>query len=305
MIGKMKRADLVENFLNMLVAEKGAAQNTIKSYRRDVEMFLEEIPEVSLVDLTTKDITEYIEKLSVKYATRSVARKVSVIRDFFKFLYIEKEIKENPAADIFSPKKEKPLPKFLTKEDIQKLFEVLAKKKGLNHGRLAVMLELMYACGLRVSELVGLTENCINYDRKQILVRGKGGKERIIPVAEKALRAVLDYQSYRMEFVREKQKSPWLFPSLTSESGHMTRDAFYKDVKQIAVEAGISPSKVSPHVFRHSFATHLLNGGADLRSVQKMLGHEDISTTEIYTHIVSEALLKKVQQLHPLSKLKQ
>lgn len=301
----MKRADLVENFLNMLVAEKGAAQNTIKSYRRDVEMFLEEIPEVSLVDLTTKDITEYIEKLSVKYATRSVARKVSVIRDFFKFLYIEKEIKENPAADIFSPKKEKPLPKFLTKEDIQKLFEVLAKKKGLNHGRLAVMLELMYACGLRVSELVGLTENCINYDRKQILVRGKGGKERIIPVAEKALRAVLDYQSYRMEFVREKQKSPWLFPSLTSESGHMTRDAFYKDVKQIAVEAGISPSKVSPHVFRHSFATHLLNGGADLRSVQKMLGHEDISTTEIYTHIVSEALLKKVQQLHPLSKLKQ
>jgi len=163
------------------------------------------------------------------------------------------------------------------------------------------MLELMYACGLRVSELVCLPESCIDFDKKQILVRGKGSKERLIPIAGAAVDAISEYLNIREEFIRGGRKSIWLFPSRRSREGHITRDAFFKNIKETAVKAGISPLRVSPHVLRHSFATHLLNNGADLRSVQKMLGHESIVTTEIYTHILSENLIREVQQKHPLA----
>ena len=296
----------VDNFLEMLTAEKGASQNTTEAYRRDLEQFYDFAENKDLSLITKQDVTEFIRYLSKKgYAAKSISRKLSAIREFFKFLFSEKDIKDNPAANILTPKQEKPLPKFLTREEITRLIEAAESYDDLNHKRTAVMLQLMYACGLRVSELVSLPENCINFEKGQILIRGKGSKERIVPVAGVVLDAVDSYFNYREFFLRAGRKSVWLFPSKTSACGHLTRDAFFKQIKTIAVKAGISPARISPHVLRHSFATHLLNKDVDLRSVQKMLGHEDIATTEIYTHIVSEQLIETVKKKHPLAKLKQ
>ena len=294
---------VVNRFLEMMSAERGAAQNTLEAYGRDVSQFLDFCGNVSLKNVSADDIADFVQYLSreERFSSKTVARKISAVREFFKFLYTDNIIKENPALDILTPKQQKPLPKFLTQEEIKQL--LLAAQTGETPAlrRMSVMLELMYACGLRVSELVSLPENCINFDKRQILVRGKGSKERIIPVAPQVIQAVLDYFSYRDYFIKGGRKSIWLFPSKISSSGHITRDAFFKHLKDIAVRAGISPQKVTPHVLRHSFATHLLNHDVDLRSVQKMLGHESINTTEIYTHIISDKLIKTVQKLHPLA----
>ena len=294
---------VVNRFLEMMSAERGAAQNTLEAYGRDVSQFLDFCGNVSLKNISADDIADFVQYLSreERFSSKTVARKISAVREFFKFLYTDNIIKENPALDILTPKQQKPLPKFLTQEEIKQL--ILAAQTGETPAlrRMSVMLELMYACGLRVSELVSLPENCINFDKRQILVRGKGSKERIIPVAPQVIQAVLDYFSYRDYFIKGGRKSIWLFPSKISSSGHITRDAFFKHLKDIAVRAGISPQKVTPHVLRHSFATHLLNHDVDLRSVQKMLGHESINTTEIYTHIISDKLIKTVQKLHPLA----
>ncbi len=301
----MSAGNLLESFLSMMVAERGAAQNTIENYQRDLEQFLTFVPKNNMADITDEDIYQFVQKLSrMNYAPKSIARKISALKEFFKFLFSEKEIKENPTAYLMAPKQEKPLPKFLTEAELKRLTGAALKKEGLSGRRLAVMLILMSACGLRVSELVGLPENCINFDKKEILVRGKGSKERLIPISDEAIEAVLDYTLIRDNFIRGGRKSIWLFPSLNSSSGHVTREAFFAALKDLAVEAGLDPKKVSPHVLRHTFATRLLNHNADLRSVQKMLGHEDISTTEIYTHITSEKLIETVKRLHPLSRLK-
>lgn len=293
----------IDEFLDMMAAEKGASLNTLNAYRRDLEQFVDSADVSDIAEFEKEHITSFLREMyQRRLAPKTVARKLSSIREYFKFLYSEKEIKENPAADIVSPKQDKPLPKFLTVEEVRQLIDAVKVLKDVKHRRTAVMLELMYACGLRVSELVSLPENCINFEKRQIMVKGKGSKERIVPVAVAALNAVSEYVDYRDCFLKVGRKSVWLFPSKISSSGHMTRDAFYKDIKEAAIKAGIPPSKVSPHVLRHSFATHLLNHDVDLRSVQKMLGHEDIGTTEIYTHIISEALIKKVQMKHPLGK---
>ena len=233
-----------------------------------------------------------------------MARKLSAIKDFCKFLYSEKIIKTNPAAYILTPKQDKPLPKFLSVQEIKLLIEAAFAKKDYRYWRIGVMIELMYATGLRVSELVGLPENAINYNKGLITIFGKGSKERVVPVAESALQSLSEYIDLRREFIKKNSNSNWLFPSLTSISGHLTRDAFYKDLKKLAVDCGIYPSRVSPHVLRHSFATHLLNNNADLRSVQKMLGHENITTTEVYTHITSQKLGDIVRRKHPLAYFK-
>ena len=301
----MSAGSLLESFLAMMVAERGASQNTIENYQRDLQQFLSFVAASDMADVTDKDISQYVQALSKHpYAPKSIARKISALKEFFKFLFSEKEIKENPTAYLIAPKQEKPLPKFLSEAELKRLTDTALAKEEIHARRLAVMLILMSACGLRVSELVGLPENCINYDKKEILVRGKGSKERLIPISDEAIEAVLDYVTYRDNFIRGGRKSIWLFPSLTSSSGHMTREAFFMGLKELAIEAGISPKKLSPHVLRHTFATRLLNHNADLRSVQKMLGHEDISTTEIYTHITSEKLIDTVKRLHPLSRLK-
>ncbi len=291
----------IEDFLDMMSAEEGSSVNTVLSYRLDLEQFAEWC-NADFAKVATTDIANYMTWLKQRhYAVKSVLRKISVLRDFFKFLYSEKVISANPMLKIMAPKSEKPLPKFLTPQEVNLLMNKAKQKNGIRARRMAVMLELMYACGLRVSELTGLPENCINFDKKQILVRGKGSKERLIPMADQTLKAIISYLQEREKFIRGR-RSVWLFPSAQSKQGHITRDGFAKDLKNLAIECGISPTKVSPHVLRHSFATHLLHNGADLRSVQKMLGHEDIATTEIYTHIIPEDLIGVVATNHPLSR---
>lgn len=295
----------INSFLEMMTAEKGAAQNTIEAYERDLNQFFEIVAVQSVKDITSNDVADFMQELSKRrLSPKTMARKLSAVREYFKFLYSEKEIADNPSINILAPKQEKPLPKFLTEAEIKRLIEAAKESQDIRHKRMAVMLELMYACGLRVSELVSLPENCINYDKRQILVRGKGSKERIVPIAVSALNAVSEYMIHRECFLKAGRRSIWLFPSKFSASGHITRDAFFKNIKEVAVNAGLMPSKVSPHVLRHSFATHLLNHDVDLRSLQKMLGHEDIATTEIYTHIISDKLMETVQKKHPLANRK-
>lgn len=292
----------LDSFLINAAAEKGSAQLTVAAYKADILQFLEFGGIKSPEEITEKRIELFLQNLQTEdYAPKSLARKLSALKEFCKFLYSEKIIKTNPAAYILTPKQEKPLPKFLTIEEIKKLIDTAFAEKDYRYWRIGVMIELMYATGLRVSELVGLPCNAVNYNRGLVTVKGKGSKERIIPVAEKALSRLQDYADLRNEFIKKNSNSPWLFPSLISISGHLTRDAFFKDLKKLAVDCGISPSRVSPHVLRHSFATHLLNNDADLRSVQKMLGHENISTTEIYTHITSQKLGDTVRKKHPLA----
>ena len=293
----------IDNFLQMMAAEKGAAQNSIAAYEQDLHQFLEFANLKDDADLTKQSVENFIQDLHSRgFAQKTLARKLSAIKEFCKFLYSEKIIADNPAQNILSPKQEKPLPKFLTAEEIQTLTETAAASEDYRIRRIAVMIELMYATGMRVSELVALPENAINYDKGLVTIFGKGSKERVVPIAAPALEILNKYKELRAEFVKKNSKSPFLFPSLTATDGHLTRDAFFKDLKNLAAQCGIYPSKITPHVLRHSFATHLLNNDADLRSVQKMLGHENITTTEIYTHITSQKLMKTVCTKHPLAR---
>ncbi len=284
----------------MMAAEKGAAINTVAAYRRDISQFLDFLNK-DCAAVEKKDIEAFVAALGKnKMQPRTQARKLSAVREFYKFLYSEGEIAANPAADIDSPRQKKSLPKFLTAEEIRRLLDAAKEEKSFAGRRLAAMLALMYAGGLRVSELVALPENNINFAKKQLLIFGKGAKERLVPIAAAAIEQVQLYLGWRQQYLAGKT-SPWLFPSHHSLSGHVTRDNFFKNLKNLAVKAGISPARVSPHVLRHSFATHLLNRHVDLRSVQKLLGHEDISTTEIYTHVIGEQLARTVLENHPLA----
>lgn len=291
---------LIELFLDACIAENGSAENTVTSYRRDllqaVEFYKKELKNVSEQDAET--FVQYLS--SHDYEPSSISRKLSALKDFYKFLLSEKIIEKNPFAEIDSPKKHKPLPKFLTRQEIDDIINAAQKSDDLSHQRTAVMLKLMYACGLRVSELVTLPLNCLNASQNQLLVKGKGSKERIIPIAESAMQSVLNWINLR-KFMLGRKDSRFLFPSLHAVSGHLTRDGFYKNIKKLAMFAGIEPSRVSPHVLRHSFATHLLDSHVDLRSVQAMLGHKDISTTQIYTHTTKTDLINEVLKKHHLS----
>ena len=300
---------LLGDFLDMMRSEKGCSENTVNAYRRDLEQFFEwcKARQMEIVQVRRQDLADYLGDIGRKqhYAARTVARRISALREFFKFLFSEKQITDNPAGRLRSPKLGKPLPKFLTEDEIKLLAETAFSHQNSNMQRIGVMIELMYVSGLRVSELVALPLTAVNFDREVVFVRGKGSKERIVPVSRKVLDALQQYvKCLRKEFVCPRQASKWLFPSLRSISGHLTRDAFFKDLKMLAAEAGLSPAKVSPHILRHSFATSLLRHNADLRSVQKMLGHESIATTEIYTHILSDDLISKVLQNHPLQRFK-
>lgn len=292
----------LNQFLEAKSAESGSALLTISAYETDIVQFLNFSGISSFSELTEERIEKFIQNLQTQqYSPKSIARKLSAIKEFCKFLYSEKIITDNPSSNILTPKQQKPLPKFLSAEEILKIIQTAFSKKDYRYWRIGVMIELMYATGLRVSELVGLPETSINYNKGLITILGKGSKERIVPIATRALSALQDYGDLRKEFIKNKKTSPWLFPSLISTSGHLTRDAFYKDLKKLAIDCGIYPSRVSPHVLRHSFATHLLNNDADLRSVQKMLGHENITTTEIYTHITSQKLGDIIRKKHPLA----
>lgn len=292
---------LVENFLDSLVAEYGVATNTIESYRLDLQQ-LTDFYKDDIRNICQDSVVAFVRSLSKDgYAPTSISRKISALNNFFKFLLSEKEITNNPMTNIIPPKKSKPLPKFLTRFEIDKLIAEAEVQSDPRHKRTATMLKLMYACGLRVSELVSLPLNCINAEKKQILVKGKGAKERLIPIADEAIEAVNKWIPLREKVFKGKDRM-FLFPSNISLSGHITRDGFFKNIKKLAMLAGLDEKLVSPHVLRHSFATHLLNQDVDLRAVQSMLGHESITTTEIYTHIITDTLTSQVMNKHPLTK---
>ena len=296
----------IENFLQMIAAEKGVAQNSLIAYENDLRQFLLFGNLYEPQDITEEKIKLFLQDLSNRgFSPKTSARKLSAIKEFCKFLFSEKKINTNPAQNILTPKQQKPLPKFLTVEEIAAIIETAKESRDYRWHRIAVMIELMYASGMRVSELVALPLNAVNSKKGLVTIFGKGSKERLVPLAEKAVETLEQYKELRQHFIAPRGESPWLFPSLQAADGHLTRDAFYKDLKTLAAKCGIFPSRISPHVLRHSFATHLINNDADLRSVQKMLGHENISTTEIYTHITSQKLLETVRNLHPLAKYKE
>ena len=278
----------IDVFLEALVAEKGRSDKTVASYASDLELAESALPN-GLLNATDTEIQNYLSSLSDKPS--SIARKASALRGFYKFLMLEKIITVNPTKNIELPKRTRPLPKLLSTEEIDLLISSAGDIK--NSVRLRAMIELLYASGLRVSELceMPMTANLGDH----LLIHGKGAKERMIPMhpgAQHALKKWLD--------VRGDCDSKYVFPS-NSKTGHITRDGFFKILKKCAVLSGIDAKRVSPHVLRHSFASHLLSHGANLRAIQTMLGHEDISTTQIYTHVLPEQLRETVENYHPLS----
>jgi integrase/recombinase XerD len=299
---------VLELFLEMLVAERGAAKNTIEAYARDlssVSDFLSHKKLGSLEAVQTEHLRAYFsDQKKEGVSERTVARRLSSLRQFYRFLLDEGAREDNPVDRIESPKQGRSLPKVLSEEEVSGLLTFVrtqTENKGSPEAaRLFLLIELLYATGLRVSELVGLPLAAVARDPQLILVKGKGNKERIVPVGSVARKALSLYLPLRPRFLKAGIESPWLFPSNGLE-GRLTRQRFGQLLKEAAIHAGIPPKKISPHVLRHAFASHLLANGADLRIVQKMLGHADISTTQIYTHVLDSRLQKLVQDHHPLA----
>lgn len=281
----------IDVFLEALSAEKGRSAKTLDSYSSDLRA-ADAALSGGLMSATADDVQKYLASLPDKAS--SIARHASALRGFYKFLMLEKIITENPAANLELPKRARPLPKFLTVDEIELLISSAGDIK--NSVRLRAMIELVYASGLRVSELCELPVTAILGDK--LLIHGKGAKERIVPMHAGAVAALNKWLA-----MRDDEKSKYVFPS-SGASGHITRDGFFKILKKCAVLSGIDPHRVSPHVLRHSFASHLLAGGANLRAIQTMLGHEDISTTQIYTHVMPEQLRETVVAHHPLGHVK-
>lgn len=289
----------VDAFLEMQVAEHGASPNTVAAYRRDLENlsgFLQK-RDISFLQASAQDLRDYIVFLKAQqYALKTQSRHLSALREFYRFLYSEDMIASNPTDYLDAPKTQKSLPKYLSEEDVFSLIYNAAKISV----RLQTLLEVLYASGMRVSELVGLPVSAIMQSQKHIYIVGKGNKERIVPLNDKACEALDKWMITRENLYPRADKNKWLFPA-KSKSGHLTRGAFFKELKKLAVLIGLDPERISPHVFRHAFASHLIAHDADLRSVQKLLGHSDIATTEIYTHILPNRLKKVVEKSHPLA----
>jgi integrase/recombinase XerD len=300
---------LIERFLEMLSAERNAAANTEAAYRRDLEDAAEFMAarKVSLGAAATADLSAYLAALDKRgLAARSSARRLSALRQFFKFLVAEEVRSDDPSAALDGPKLGRPLPKLLDEDEMARLIEVCAALDGPNGARLKALVELSYASGLRVSELVGMPLAAVLREQPVLIVRGKGSKERMVPLNAPARAALNAYLEHRKAFVAPKDSkggnktSPHLFPS-RGKAGHLTRQRFGQLLKDLALKADIAPERISPHVLRHAFATHLLDHGADLRSLQKMLGHADIATTQIYTHVAGRRLAALVEAHHPLA----
>lgn len=300
----------IEAFLEALSAERGAAQNTLAAYARDLGDFAGWLAgRGGTLDAAGREAIEaYLEALSARGmspATR--ARRLSALRQFYRFAFSEGWRDDDPGAGILGPGRGRRLPKSLTIEDVDRLLDAAAATPGpaWRGARLRCIVETLYATGLRVSELVALPCAALRGDPRMILVTGKGGRERMVPLSPAAREAVAEWRRHRDPAEAERtaqgaRPSPWLFPS-RGKDGRLTRVAVWQALKELAVRAGVDPSRLSPHTLRHAFATHLLANGADLRSIQSLLGHADISTTEIYTHVLDERLRTLVLEKHPLA----
>jgi integrase/recombinase XerD len=294
-------------FLDMVAAERGGAANTLAAYTRDLDDLAAHLAsrKRTVATATTQDLRAYLAALAGRgFAASSVARRLSAIRQLYRFIYAEGHRKDDPAAIIEGPKRGRPLPKVLSVGEVDRLIaaarqavDTPARPERLRALRLLCLLELLYASGLRISELVALPASAARRDERMLIVRGKGGKERLVPLNGAAKDAMRDYLTALSADGRAQSK--WLFASF-GEAGHLTRQHAARELKELAVAAGLRPERVSPHVLRHAFASHLLQNGADLRVVQTLLGHADISTTQIYTHVLDERLKSLVRDLHPL-----
>lgn len=302
---------LVTLFCDMLSAERGASRNTLDAYQRDLSDYLgfliqQKTHPQECEQHHVRDYLAHLKQLGLKQS--STARKLSAIKQFHLFLYTEGQRKNNPTADMKSPKQASYLPKILTMDQVNQLLDAAAQAHNKSElsilqrfraVRMSALLELLYATGMRVSELVSLPRDVISSSNPYLIIKGKGSKERLVPLTTKAISATRLYLA-DCETRFKNLKLTWLFPS-DGESGHMTRQSFARDLKVVAARAGLSPDLVSPHVLRHAFATHLLQNGADLRIVQELLGHADISTTQIYTHLSNNRLHNMVNDLHPMA----
>ena len=298
----------LDAFLDMLAAERGAARNTLDAYRRDLEdagrWLALQGPGLTLA--ASDDLRGYLRHLDESgSAPRTVARRLSALRQFYRFLCSENRRTDDPAAVLDSPARGRPLPKLVDEEGVTALIAAADRLEGHDRLRLMAMLEVLYATGLRVSELVGLPLTALPRDGRCLVVRGKGGKERLVPLSPPARTALAAWLPVRPAFLPPGggKAERYLFPSASAADGHLTRQRFGQMLKDLAVAAGLDPGKLSPHVLRHAFATHLLDHGADLRSVQKMLGHADIATTQIYTHVTGDRLKRTVAEHHPLARV--
>jgi integrase/recombinase XerD len=313
---KTSDAKLIDLFLDMLAAEQGAGENTLQAYRRDLTDLSDYLGRAgqTFAGVGTDTLRDYLGDLDTRgFKSSSIARRLSAMRHLFRFLLNERTRSEDPAAILSGPKRGRGLPKVLSIADVDRM---LTRAKDLTQTpdaspsqrlramRLYCLLEVLYATGLRVSELVALPRSAARNNAGMIVVRGKGSKERLVPLNDASRAAMSEYLATMEAQTRAKTNnaasSKWLFPSF-GESGHLTRQHFARDLKELAAASGIAPRLVSPHVLRHAFASHLLHNGADLRIVQTLLGHTDISTTQIYTHVVEERLKSLVRDLHPLA----
>jgi integrase/recombinase XerD len=300
-------------FIDMLAAERGAAAHTIDAYTRDISEFLAFLASKGndAKRATTDHLRAFLASLARKgLAPTSRARKLSAIRQFFRFLLAEGMRSDDPCSAIDSPRLGRPLPKILSLTEVETLLETakeasakpadgVARRRAM---RLYAALETLYATGLRVSELIALPRNVLTADDRVLTIKGKGGRERLVPLNDAAREALAAHLAeLRADEERGRGASPWLFPS--SAGGHITRQRFGQELKALALAAGLEPARVSPHVLRHAFASHLLERGADLRTVQQLLGHADISTTQIYTHVIEERLRRLVEEHHPLARV--
>jgi integrase/recombinase XerD len=307
-------ASLIALFLDMLAAERGAGENTLAAYGRDLADFSAHLGARgrTIANAVTDDVRSYLGALGKRgFAATSMARRLSAIRQLYRFLYAEGRRGDDPAAIIEGPKRGRTIPKVLSIGEVDGLLVAARAALGgdrplperLRALRLTCLLELVYATGLRVSELVALPQSAAERSARMLVVRGKGGRERLVPLNEAAKSAMTEYRALLAQAAgpnrANRPNAKWLFPSF-GESGHITRQHFARELKSLAAAAGLRAEQVSPHVLRHAFASHLLHNGADLRIVQTLLGHADISTTQIYTHVLEERLKSLVRDLHPL-----
>jgi integrase/recombinase XerD len=309
--GKVSDQALIELFLDMVAAERGGAKNTLAAYARDLADFSTALSarERNIAGATTEDLRSYLAALAARgFAASSMGRRLSAIRQLFRFLFAEGRRRDDPSAVIEGPKRVRAPPKVLSIAEVDRLLaqartemdrEDQSALDRLRAARLACLIEVLYATGLRVSELVTLPVSAAERNAQILTVRGKGNKERLVPLNESAKKAMRDYLNLLAQAGRH-QKAKWLFPS-SGRAGHITRQHFARELKTLAGPAGLRSRDVAPHALRHAFASHLLHNGADLRVVQTLLGHADISTTQIYTHVLDERLRSLVRDLHPLA----